>query len=84
MRCALVQVITLTAINIFTMFPEPSDRLNVAAMVILGYPVLQNLVADIIPHSDDPPPIAGYIAGSFMLAALNVNFLRIHILYDYF
>lgn len=63
----------LTAINMFTMFPEPSDRLNVAAMVIIGYPVLQNLVADTIPHSDEPSPIARYIAGSFMLAALNAS-----------
>ena len=70
-----MQLITLTAINIFTMFPEPSDSLNLASMVIIGYPVLQGLVADSIPHVTDhaPPRIAKYIAGSFMLAALNVR-----------
>lgn len=54
------------------MFPEPGDRLNVATMVILEYPVLQGIAADAIPESDEPPLIAGYIAGSYMLAALNV------------
>ena len=69
-----MKVFMLTAINIFTMFPEPVDRLNFAAMLIIGFPMLQGRAEIAIPEYEDPPPIADYIAASYMLAALNVRF----------
>lgn len=55
------------------MFPEPVDRLNVATMVIVGIPVLQSRAEAIIPEFDEPPPVAAYIAGAYLVAAINVR-----------
>ena len=65
---------TITITGIFGLFlsPESGDKLNLSIAILLGFLLLQIVIADLMPKTAGLPKIGLYLINSLILSAGNV------------